>query len=132
MVPDGTPDGSVLQFTMDLKADGVSVSGTVAGVPLVITEGRIEGTSVALSGIDTNTKQPVSLAGTLSGAEIVFGAVGLAPEPVQIVARRVTRPETLTGSVSDAALLQRLLRQANVPGVSIAVIKDFKVALAVA
>ena len=132
VVPDGTPDGSVLQFTMDLKTDGVSVTGTVAGVPLVIAEGRIEGTSVALNGIDTNTRQPVSLAGTLSGAEIVFRAVGLAPEPVQIVARRVTRPETLTGSVSDAALMQRLLTQANVPGVSIAVIKDFKVALAVA
>jgi CubicO group peptidase (beta-lactamase class C family) len=44
----------------------------------------------------------------------------------------VTRVAPLTGSVSDAALMQQLLKQSNVPGVSIAVIKDFKIALAVA
>jgi CubicO group peptidase (beta-lactamase class C family) len=44
----------------------------------------------------------------------------------------VTRVAPLTGSVSDAALMQQLVKQSNVPGVSIAVIKDFKIALAVA
>jgi CubicO group peptidase (beta-lactamase class C family) len=132
VVPDGTPDGAVLQFTMDLRGDGASVTGTVAGLPMVISEGRIEGTSVTVNGIDTNTKQPISLTGNLSGSEIVFRAVGLAPEPVQLMARRVTRPDALTGSVSDAALMQQLLKQANVPAVSIAVIKDFTVVRAVA
>ena len=69
--------------------------------------------------------------GNLSGNEIVLRVDGLLPEPFHIVARRVTRV-TITGSVSDAALMQQLLKQYNVPGVSIAVIKDFKVALAVA
>ena len=64
----------------------------------------------------------------LSGSEIVFRAVGVAPEPVQLVARRVARPDTVRGSVSDAAL-QQLLKQSGVPGVSVAVIKDFKLRL---
>jgi len=132
VVPDATPDGAVLQFTMELSADGSSVTGTVTGVPMVIVNGRIEGTSVTLNGLDTNTRQPIALTGNLSGKEIVFRAVGLAPEPVQFVARRVTRPDTLLGKVSDVALMERLLKQANVPGVSIAIIKDFKVARAVA
>jgi CubicO group peptidase (beta-lactamase class C family) len=61
----------------------------------------------------------------------VFKVVGLLPEPLHIVARRINRV-TITGSVSDAALVQRLLKESKVPSVSIAVIKDFKVALAVA
>ena len=102
----------------------------MTGAPIVIREGRIEGSAVTLSGVINN--QPVSFTGNLSGDEIVFKVVGLAPEPVHVVARRVTRVTTITGSVSDAALMQQLLKQSNVPGVSIAVIKDFKVALAVA
>ena len=113
---------------MELKADGASITGTVTGVSFVINAGRIEESSVTVSGINPNTKRPVSLTGSLSGIEIVFRAVGLAPEPVQLVARRVTRPDTVLGSVSDAALMQRLLKETNVPGLSIAVIKDFKVA----
>ena len=131
VVPDGTPDGAILQFTMDLKTNGPSITGIATGIPMAISSGRLDGASVTLNGSDTNTKQPISLTGNLSGSEIVFTAVGLAPEPVHLVARRVTRPETLVGSVSDAALMQLLLKQTNVPGVSIAVIKDFKVALAV-
>ena len=132
VVPDGTPDGAVLQFTMELNADGASVTGTVTGAPIMISGGRIEGTAVILNGVNTDNKQAISLTGDLSGSEIVFSAVGLAPELVHLVARRVTRPETLIGSVSDAALMQQLLKRANVPGVSIAVIKDFKLARAVA
>lgn len=130
VLPDGTPDGRILDFFLDLKADGTSVTGTVVGTPIVIREGRIEGSMVTLTGVNNN--QPVSFTGNLSGDEIVFTAVGLLPEPFHLVARRVPRVTTITGSVSDAALMQQLLKQFNVPGVSIAVIKDFKVVLAVA
>jgi CubicO group peptidase (beta-lactamase class C family) len=132
VVPDGTPDGAVLQFTMELMVEGASISGTVTGAPFTISGGRVEGTAVTVIGLNTDNKQPITLTGDLSGAEIVFRAVGLSTEPVHLVARRVTRPETLTGSVSDAALIQQLLKQTNVPGVSIAVIKDFKVVRALA
>src|SRR5262245_19974616 len=37
-------------------------------------------------------------------------------------------PQTGGGSVSDAAVVQPLMKELGVPGVSIAVIKDFKVA----
>ena len=130
VVPDGTPDGAIREFFLELKSDGTSVTGTVTGAPLVIREGRIEGSAITLSGVLNN--QPVSFTGNLSGDEIVFRAVGMMPEPFHIIARRVTRVTTITGSVSDAALIQQLLKQSNVPGVSIAVIKDFKVVLAVA
>jgi CubicO group peptidase (beta-lactamase class C family) len=125
------PDGTTRDFTMDLKVDGTSVTGTVTGPPLVIREGRIEGSVVTLSGVNMNNNQPASLTGQISGNEIVFKAVGLLPEAFQFVARRDTRM-TITGSVSDSALLQQLLKQFNVPGVSIAIIKDFKVVLATA
>src|SRR5262245_30190581 len=131
VVPDGTADGAIREFFLELKADGASVTGTVTGAPIVIREGRIEGSTVTLSAVNTENNQPLSLTGNLSGNEIVFSVAGLLPEPFHIVARRITRV-TITGSVSDAALMQQLLKQANVPGVSIAVIKDFKVALAVA
>ena len=131
VVPDASPDGTLLQFNMDLKVSGASVTGTVTGVPVTITGGRIEGTSLTLNLVDTNTKQPVSFTGTLEGSEIVLRAVGLAPEPVHLIARRVVR-EDVSGSVSDAELMLRLLKQFNVPGVSIAVIEDFKVSRAVA
>jgi CubicO group peptidase (beta-lactamase class C family) len=127
VVPDGTPDGAVLQFTMDLTADGTTVTGTVTGAPLTISGGRVEGTSVTLTGVNTNTKQPITLTGELSGSEIIFTAAGVAPETVHLVARRVARVEDITGSVTDRALMERLLKQFTVPGVSIAVIKDFKV-----
>jgi CubicO group peptidase (beta-lactamase class C family) len=130
VVPDGTADGAIRDFFLELKTDGTSVTGTVTGAPIVIREGRIEGSGVTLNGVVNN--QPVSFTGNLSGDEIVFTAVGLIPEPFHLVARRVTRVTTITGSVSDPALMQQLLKQSNVPGVSIAVIKDFKVALAVA
>jgi CubicO group peptidase (beta-lactamase class C family) len=67
----------------------------------------------------------------MAGDEIVFNVVGLLPQPFHIVARRIAKVE-IGGSVSDAALMQQLLKQFKVPGVSIAIIKDFKVALAVA
>ena len=36
-------------------------------------------------------------------------------------------PDAISGSVSDPAVVQQLMKQFNVPGVSIAVIKDFKI-----
>jgi CubicO group peptidase (beta-lactamase class C family) len=130
VVPDGSADGAVRDFFLTLKADGITVTGTVTGAPITLREGRIEGSTVTLSGVINN--QPVSFTGSLNGDEIVFTVVGLMSEPFHMVARRVTRVTTISGSVSDAALMQQLLKQANVPGVSIAVIKDFKVVLAVA
>src|SRR5512145_2307577 len=76
VVPDGTPDGALLQFTMDLIVEGPSVTGTVEGAPLTISGGRVEGTIVTLTGINNDNKQAISLAGELSGSEIVFRAVG--------------------------------------------------------
>jgi len=131
VVPDGTPNGAIQEFSLELKVNGVAISGTATGVPMVIREGRIEGSAVSLSGVNTQNNQPVSLTGNLSGDEIVFQAVGLMPQPFHIIARRDTSVK-LTGSISDAALMQRLMKQSNVPGLSIAIIKDFKVALAIA
>ena len=130
VVPDGTPDGAIRDFFLELKVDGTSVTGTVTGAPIVIREGRIDGNAVTLNGVSSS--QPVSFTGNLSGDEIVFTVGGLMTEPFHMVARRVARVTTITGSVSDAALMKQLLKQYKVPGVSIAVIKDFKIALAVA
>src|SRR4030095_3573146 len=130
VVPDGSQDGAVRDFFLDLRADGTSISGTGTGVPMVIRDGRIDGSAVTLNGVINN--QTVSFTGNLAGDEIVFNVVGLAPQPVHVVARRVARVTTIKGSVSDGALMQQLMKQANVRGVSIAVIKDFKVVLAVA
>jgi CubicO group peptidase (beta-lactamase class C family) len=132
VVLDGSSNGAIRELTLELKADGTSVTGTVTGAPIVIREGRIEGTAITLSGVNMDNNQTVSFTGNLSGSEIVFRAVGLLPETIHMVARRVPGGVTITGSVSDAAMMQRLLKQFNVPGVSIAVIKDFKLALAVA
>jgi CubicO group peptidase (beta-lactamase class C family) len=129
--PDGTPDAAVREFNLELKADGASVTGRVTGASIAIREGRIEGNTVTLTGVNTaNNNQAVTLTGSLSGDEIVFNVAGLLPQPFHIVARRITKVE-ISGSVSDAALVQQLLKEYKVPGVSIAVIKDFKVALAV-
>src|SRR5262252_9157321 len=113
VVPAGTADGAIRDFFLELKADGPSVTGTVTGAPIVIREGRLAGNTVTLNGVSNN--QPVSLVGNLSGDEIVFTAEGVVAEPIHIVARRVARVTTITGSVSDAALMQQLLKQYNVP-----------------
>jgi hypothetical protein len=113
VVPDGTSDGAIRDFFFRTQS-----------------ERRIEGSAVTLNGVSNN--QRVSFTGNLSGDEFVFSAVGMMPEPFHVVAHRVTRVTTVTGSVSDPALMQQLLKQSSVPGVSIAVIKDFKVSLAVA
>jgi hypothetical protein len=130
VAPDGTADGALRDLFFEFLPDGASLKATVTGAPIVIREGRIDGNQITLSGVLNN--QPVSFTGTLSGDDLVLSAVGLAPEPFTMAAHRVTRVTTVSGSVSDAALMRRLLEEFKVPGVSIAVIKDFKVALAVA
>jgi CubicO group peptidase (beta-lactamase class C family) len=130
VAPDGTADGSLRDIFFDLQADGAAVKATVTGAPIVIREGRIDGSQITLSGALNN--QPVSFTGTLSGDDMVLNATGLMPQPFTMVARRVTRVTTVSGSVSDAALMRRLLEEFHVPGVSIVVIKDFTVARAVA
>src|SRR5262249_9794329 len=131
VVPDGTPDAAVREFYMELKANGTSVTGTVKGAPLDIREGRIEGNTISLNGINPENNQPVSLTGNVAGDEIVFNVVGLFPQAYHTVARRITKV-LKTESISDVALMQQLMKQFKVPGVSIAVIKDFKVALTLA
>jgi CubicO group peptidase (beta-lactamase class C family) len=132
VIPDGTPDAAVREFNLELKANGTSVSATVTGISASFRDGRIEGNTVTLSGVNPdNNNQAFTMTGNLTGDEIVFNVVGVLPQPFHFVARRITKVE-IGGSVSDAALMQQLLKEFKVPGVSIAIIKDFKVALAVA
>jgi CubicO group peptidase (beta-lactamase class C family) len=119
-----TPDGGTQNITLDLDAAGPTVTGTVQG--LAVREGRLDGTTLTLKMTAPNNRE-VSLTGQVSGDEIVFASTGLPPGPVQFVARRDTRGAA-TGRVSDASVVQALMKQFNVPGVSIAIIKDFKVA----
>jgi CubicO group peptidase (beta-lactamase class C family) len=125
------PTGGTPELTLDLKADGNVVTGTIAGAPVTIREGHLEGDTLILRAVNANNQSEATFMGQVSPNEIVFRATGLFPEAFHFVARRDTRAQ-LTGSISDAALMQQALKQFNVPGVSIAVIRDFKVALAVA
>src|SRR5215470_5340688 len=79
VVPDGTADGAIRDFFLELKENGTSVSGTVTGAPMEIRDGRIDGKTVTLNGVSGN--QAFSLTGELAGDEIVFKATGLLPEP---------------------------------------------------
>jgi CubicO group peptidase (beta-lactamase class C family) len=125
------PTGATEQLTIDMKADGAVIAATVTGAPLTVREGRLDGETITLKGVHSNSGREASFSGRLTGNEIVFRAEGFFPEPFHFVARRDTRVE-LTGSITDRALMEQALKQFNVPGVSIAVIQDFKVALTVA
>ena len=117
------------ELGLDLKADGASVTGTIAGPAATIKDGRIEGDTLTLNLSNANG-QPATLIGQVSGDHIVFRATGFTPQPIHFVAVRDTRV-TAAGSITDAAHMEQLLKKFSVPGVSIAVIQDFKVALAV-
>ena len=81
------PIGPSQEFTLDLKSDGTTVSGSVLGA--TIKEGRIDGNTISLKVANPgNPSQEGTLTGQLSGDEIVFKVVGLLPGPVQFVARR--------------------------------------------
>jgi CubicO group peptidase (beta-lactamase class C family) len=119
------PGGGSQEISMDLKADGPTVTGTVMGGP--VREGRLDGSTLTLRmGNPNNPAEEATLTGRVDGDEIVFKVVGFTPSPLQFVAVRDTRA-SLTGSVTNPAVVQQLLKQFNVPGVSIAVIRDFKV-----
>ena len=117
-----TPGDGNQNISLELDARGETVTGNVQG--LAIREGRLDGTTLTLKLSPPNNPE-VSLTGQVSGDEIVFKSTGLPPGPIQFVARR--EAPAVTASVSDPAVVQALMRQFNVPGVSIAVIKDFKI-----
>jgi CubicO group peptidase (beta-lactamase class C family) len=116
------PDGGTQNISLELDARGETVTGNIDG--LAIREGRLDGSTLTLKLTPPNNRE-VSLTGQVSGDEIVFKSTGLPSGPMQFVARRAAPP--VTGSVSDASVVQQLMKQFNVPGVSIAVINDFKI-----
>jgi CubicO group peptidase (beta-lactamase class C family) len=124
------PEGNQAEIGFDLKADGPTVTGTITGPPVTIREGRIDGDTLTLN-LNNANGQPTTFTGQISGNQIVFRAVGMTPEPIHFIAVRDLRAAGPSGSITDAAFMAQLLKQFNVPGVSIAVIQDFKVALAV-
>ena len=118
-----TPNGGTQNVSLDLDGSGQSVTGTFEG--LAIREGRLEGSTLTLK-LTAPNNQDVSLSGQVSGDEIVFRSTGLPSGPIQFVARRDALG-AVKGSVSDRSLVQQWMKQFNVPGVSIAVIKDFNI-----
>jgi CubicO group peptidase (beta-lactamase class C family) len=122
-----TPNGGTQDISLTLEAKGDTVTGTALGFPLT---GRIEGDTIKLTmAIPGRPGPDAELTGQRTGDEILFRAVGLAPAPLQFVALRDGR-FAAAGSVTDTAAVEAVLKQFNVPGVSIAIIKDYKVVLA--
>ena len=120
-------DGPPPEIGLDLKADGTTVTGTITGPPVTIRDGHVEGDTLTLN-LNNANGQSATLTGQMSDGGIVFRAVGLTPQPIHFVAVQDTRNST--GSITDAAYMQQLLKRFRVPGVSVAVIKDFKDPLA--
>ena len=117
------PDGGTQNISLELDSRGETVTGDIEG--LAIRDGRFDGSTLTLK-LSAPRNQEVSLTGQVSDDEIVFKSTGLPPGPIQFVARRDARG-AVGRSVSDPAVVQQLMKQFNVPGVSIAVIKDFKI-----
>jgi hypothetical protein len=117
------PDGGTQNISLELDSSGETVTGNIEG--LAIRDGRLDGSTLTLK-LSAPRNQEVSLTGQVSDDEIVFKSTGLPPGPIQFVARRDARG-TVGRSVSDPSVVQQLMTQFNVPGVSIAVIKDFKI-----
>ncbi len=116
------PDGGTQNLSLELDARGETVTGNILG--LAIREGRLNGSTLTLKRSAPNN-QEVSLTGQVSDDEIVFKSTGLPPRPIQFVARRDAPAST--GRGSDPVVVRQLMKQFNVPGVSIAVINDFKI-----
>ena len=125
------PTGQQAEIGLDLKSDGTSVTGTITGPPVTIRDGRIDGDTVILN-LNNANGQPTAFTGQIAHDEILFTATGLGPQPLRFIAVRDLRAAGPAGSITDAAFMTSLLKQTSVPGVSIAIIQDFKVALAVA
>lgn len=119
------PDGSSQNVGLELAAKGEAVIGTLEG--RAFREARLDGSTLTIK-LNGPNNEDVSLVGQVSGDEILFKSTGLPFGPIQFVARRAVQNTTIQGSVSDPAVVERLLKEFNVPGVSIAVIKDFKIA----
>jgi len=115
------PDGGTQELAIDLAARGEAVTGTALGFD--IREGRFDGSTLTLK-VNAPGNREIALTGQVAGDEIVFKSTGLPTGPIQFVARR---DAVTAGSVSDAAVVQALMKRFNVPGVGIAIIKDFKV-----
>ena len=115
-------------LSLELDAKGGAVTGNLEG--RAFRESRLEGSTLTLK-LSGPNNEDVSLIGQVSGDEILFKSTGLpaGPDPVRRPAR--PRSTSVAGSVSDPAAVEQLMKQFNVPGVSIAVIKDFKVVFAV-
>jgi CubicO group peptidase (beta-lactamase class C family) len=116
------PDGGTQNLSLELDSRGETVTGNIEG--LDIREGRLDGSTLTLK-LSTPNNQEVSLVGQLSGDEIVFNSTGLPPGPIQFVARRDAPSDNRR--VSDPSVVQKLMKDFNVPGVSIAIINDFKI-----
>jgi hypothetical protein len=99
------PDGGTQNISLELDSSGETVTGNIEG--LAIRDGRLDGSTLTLK-----------LSAPRNQAD-------LPPGPIQFVARRDAR--AVGRSVSDPSVVQQLMTQFNVPGVSIAVIKDFKI-----
>src|SRR5687768_8255258 len=96
------PEGNQAEIGFDLKADGASVTGTITGPPVTIREGRIEGNTITLN-LNNANGRPTTFTGQISGNDILFEAVGLAPQPLHFVAVRDLRSAgAATGSLTDA------------------------------
>jgi CubicO group peptidase (beta-lactamase class C family) len=123
-------NGDSRAITLQLTTDGTTLTGNVAGAP--IRDGRLDGNRITFKTASLgDAAREATVSGELSGDEIVFSATGLVLFPIKFVARRDTRVE-LVGSVSDPALVHALMKQERVPGVSIAIIQDFKIVAALA
>jgi CubicO group peptidase (beta-lactamase class C family) len=118
------PAGPPQEFTLDLAVDGATVTGTALGAS--IREGRVEGNTVILRTVSFNRAQEATLTGQLSGDWLLFSAVGFVPVPTHFIARRDALG-ALTGRVSDSKAIEPLMKRANVPGLSIAIIQDFQI-----
>jgi len=118
-----TPDGGTQNISLELDARGETVTGNIDG--LAIREGRLDAGTLTLKLSPPNSPE-VSLTGQVSGDEIVFKSTGHPAGPMQFVARRDPRG-AVSGRVSDPSVVHDLMKQFDVPGVSIAVIKDFKI-----
>ena len=118
-----TPDGGTQNISLELDARGETVTGNVEG--LAIREGRVDGGTLTLK-LSPPNNQEVALTGQVSGDEIVFKSTGHPAGPMQFVARRDSQG-AVSGSVSDPSVVQPLMKQFNVPGVSITIMKDFAI-----
>ena len=117
------PDGNAQNIALELDAKGGAVTGNLEG--RAFRESRLEGSTLTLK-LSGPNNEDVSLIGQVSGDEILFKSTGLPGGPLQFVARRAVQ-QSVAGSVSDPAAVRQLMTELNVPGVSIAVIKDFKI-----